>query len=484
MKKVTELMPRELWGIFDSLTQIPRPSKHEDAVANYIVDFAKKHELEAFRDKAGNVIIRKHASEGMEDRRGIILQGHLDMVPQKNKDKKHDFITDPITTIVENGIVRADGTTLGADDGIGVAAALAVMTDKSLVHGPLEALLTIDEETGMTGANKLEPNMLDGQILLNLDSEEEGEICIGCAGGLDVNAKFHYTPVETAEEDIALEVVIGGLRGGHSGIDINMGRANANKLLVRFLKFAAANYEAMLAKINGGNMRNAIPREASAVLTIDSEDREDFLEAIEEFEEMLRTEYADAEPDLSLTCREVERPATVIDEMTADDVINAVQGCINGVIRMSTSVNDLVETSLNLAIINTNDDNTIDVSFLLRSLVESAKDDIASSVESIFRLAGAEVEFSGAYPGWRPNADSEVLKTASLVYQRLFDKKPVIRAIHAGLECGIMGGVYPKWDMISFGPTIRHPHSPDENVDIASVERFWTFLTELIRVVK
>ena len=484
MKNITELMPRELWSIFHSLTQIPRPSHHEDAVANFVVDFAKKHNIEARRDKAGNVILRKAATEGMEDRRGVILQAHLDMVPQKNNDKTHNFLTDPITTIVEDGVVRADGTTLGADDGIGVAAALAVMTSDSIAHGPLEALLTINEEMGMEGATKLEAGELDGEILLNLDSEQEGEISIGCAGGLDVTAKFNYTPVPTAEEDIAFEIEVKGLHGGHSGLDIHLGRANANKLLVRFLKFAAANYEAMLAKINGGDMRNAIPREASAILTIDSEDREDFLEAIEEFEEMLRTEYADAEPNLSLTCHEVARPDLVIDEMTADDIINAIQGSINGVIRMSTMVENLVETSLNLSIIRTNDNNSVEVGFLLRSLIESAKDDIASSIESTFRLAGAEVELSGAYPGWRPDTDSEVLKTATTIYQRLFDKTPIVRAMHAGLECGILGGIYPKWEMLSFGPTIRHPHSPDEHVDIASVERFWTFLSELVRVVK
>lgn len=479
-KEIKKIEPTGLWENFYELTQIPRPSKKESKALDFIEAFGKSHKLETIRDAIGNVIIRKPATAGMENRQGIILQGHCDMVPQKNSNKQHNFETDPIETIIEGNWVRANGTTLGADNGIGVAAAMAILADKSLEHGPIEVLVTTDEETGMTGANALKPGVLKGDILLNLDSETEGEIYVGCAGGIDANIAFNYSEVTTADEDIAMKINIGGLCGGHSGCDIALGRANANKLLFRFLKFAAANYEAMLASVDCGNMRNAIPREGYAIITIDSEDKEDFLEAVEEFEDMFRAEYAGVEPNLSFTAEVVETPKHVMDEMTADDLINAIQGCPNGVIRMSTDMPGLVETSTNLAIVNSHD-GSIEVKILIRSSVDSAKEDVASSIESIFRLAGAEVELDGEYSGWKPNMDSAILNEINQLYEKLFGTKPHVTSIHAGLECGIMGGKYPNWDMISFGPTIRHPHSPDEKVDTESVKKFWKLLTSTLK---
>jgi len=479
-KEITQLKPQGVWENFYALTQIPRPSAHADNALNYIKEYAQKLGYESFRDECGNTIIRIPATKGMENRKGVIMQGHADMVPQKNANKQHNFQTDPIQTIIDNEWVRADGTTLGADNGMGVAAAMAIMTDKEAQHGPLEILVTIDEETCMLGASQLKSGILKGDILLNLDSETEGEVYIGCAGGLDLNAKFRYAEVETAEEDIAIKVKISGLHGGHSGMDIGLGRANANKLLFRFLKYAAANYEAMLAEVHGGNMRNAIPREAYAILTIDSEDKEDFIEAVEEFEDMFRDEYSATEQTLSFTAEVVEKPQTVMDEMSADDLINAIHGCPNGVMRMSDEMKNLVETSSNLAIVDSNN-GIIDVKILIRSSVDTAKDDVASSIESIMRLAGAEVEMSGDYPGWKPNPQSEILHIVTTTYENLFGQQPTIRAVHAGLECGIMAGTYPNWDMVSFGPTIEHPHSPSERVNIASVEKFYALLKNILK---
>ncbi len=481
MTNIADLQPRRLWQCFEALTRIPRPSKHEGAVLDYVENYAKELKLTTLRDEANNLIIRKPATAGKEKCEGVILQGHIDMVPQKNSDSAHDFLKDPIEAVVEGNRVHAKGTTLGADNGIGVAAAMAVLADENVAHGPLEVLITNDEETTMAGAVGLKSGLLQGTILLNLDSEQDGELFIGCAGGLNAKATFRYTEIETAEDDIAFKVTISGLCGGHSGTDIHLGRANANKLLTRFLKFAAANYEAMLAQIEGGNMHNAIPREAYAIVTIDSEDREDFIEAVDEFEDLFRTEFAATEPALKFVAEQVPTPKNVIDEMTTDDLINALQGCPNGVMRMSDEFEGMVETSSNLSIVKS-DAGQIDVVLLIRSSVDSAKEDVGSTVESIFRLAGAEVDFFGDYPGWRPNADSRVLRTVTDAYTTLFGTTPKVLSMHAGLECGILGSTYPAWDMISFGPTIRHPHSPSEYVEIDTVERFWKLLVEVLRV--
>ncbi|MGV8827169.1 MAG: aminoacyl-histidine dipeptidase [Breznakibacter sp.] len=474
-KDITKLTPTGLWESFYDLTQIPRPSKREGKAIDFVEGFGKSLGYVTIRDEVGNVIIRKPATPGMENRKGIILQGHIDMVPQKNSDKQHDFDRDPIETIIDAGWVRANGTTLGADNGIGVAAGLAVLKDKSLKHGPVEILVTMDEEAGMTGANALNPGLLHGDILLNLDSEDEGELYVGCAGGVDANIRFAYDEITTAKTDVAFKLSLTGLRGGHSGLDINLGRANANKLMFRFLKYAVGEFDACLASIDGGNMRNAIPRESFALVTVDGEDGDEFLAAVSEFEAIFKHEYAGVEPSIKFVAEKTELPATVIHEMVQDDLINAIQGCPNGVVRMSADMPGLVETSTNLSIVKSND-GVIEVKCLIRSSVDTAKEDVCSSIESVFRLAGAHVEFGGAYPGWKPNMQSDILKTMQSVYQAKWGKTPEVKAIHAGLECGILGSAYPNWDMISFGPTIRNPHSPDEKVDVDSVAKFWDYL--------
>lgn len=473
---IANLEPKLLWKHFNALTAIPRPSKRERAAVTYVQDFGHKLGLEVVTDSVGNVVIRKPASPGHESRPGVILQAHLDMVPQKNSDKVHDFEKDPIETYIEDGWVKAKGTTLGADNGIGVAAILAVLEADNLMHGPIEGLFTVDEETGMTGANNLKPGVLKGDILINLDSEDEGELYVGCAGGTNANAvfSFHENPAPTGHKGFKLALV--GLKGGHSGMDINLGRGNANKLLFRFIKYAVANLGARLSSVDGGSLRNAIPREAFAVVTIPADQTQDFLDAVDDFLEIFRSELGNVEPDLNLTADETTIPPFVMEEVVQDDLINAIQACPNGVIRMSTEMHGLVETSLNLAIVKT-DNREVKVMALLRSSVDTAKDDLESSLESLFGLAGAEVWFDGHYPGWKPNLESRILKTMQKVYREKWNRTPEIKAIHAGLECGILGNVYPNWDMISCGPTIRYPHSPDEKVNIESVGLFWQFLT-------
>ncbi len=476
---ITLLEPSALWKSFYQLTQLPRPSKKEGKAIDYMVTFGKQLGFETIKDEVGNVIIRKPASKGMENRKGVILQSHIDMVPQKNRDKIHDFENDPIETRIEDGWVTANGTTLGADNGIGVAAIMAVLQDNTLKHGPIEALITMDEETGMTGANALKPGLLNGEILLNLDSEDEGELYVGCAGGTDANISFAYTPVAVPNDHLAFKLSLIGLKGGHSGLDISRGRANANKLMFRFLKYAVANLEARLASIEGGNMRNAIPREAVAVITIPNDMGDELLDALEEFEEIYREEYNGTEPKLSFTGEAIEKPSTLIDEVIQDDLINAIQACPNGVMRMSNDVPGLVETSTNLSIVKS-DQTSIQVKCLIRSSIDTAREDVESSIESVFRLAGGDITFGGQYPGWKPNMNSPILKVMQSVYNNKWGKTPVTKAIHAGLECGILGNVYSQWDMISFGPTIRYPHSPDEKVEIASVQKFWDYLVSTL----
>ncbi len=473
------LEPSELWRQFRQLTLIPRPSGHEAAALDYVASVGKSLGHEVIRN-GGNVIIRAKATPGYEDRKPVILQGHVDMVPQKNDDVAHDFVKDPIKTRIVDGTVMATGTTLGADDGIGVAAALAVLADNSVEHGPLEILVTREEETCMGGASALEPGVLNGLTLLNLDTESWGGLCIGGASGVDVNVTFHVTHVEAADTDVAVRLKIDGLHGGHSGMDINLGRANANKLMARFLKFAAANYESMLVDFNGGNMRNAIPRSAVATVTIDEEDFDDFVEAVDEFEDMYRSEFASTEPNLTFTAEKVELPKTVIDEMSADDLINALQAAQNGVVKMNPDMPGMVQTSSNMAIVKTEGD-TITVNFLVRSSVESERDDVVSSLDSVFRMADAHVETSGEYPGWQPDVHSEILGIVKNTYNGLFGSDPDVYAVHAGLECGILADSYPNWDMVSFGPTILHPHSPAESVNIETVQKFWDLLRAVLR---
>ncbi len=481
-QEITQLEPKGLWESFYALTQIPRPSKHEEKAIAYLEQFGKDLGLETYRDEVNNLIIRKPASPGMEHKTGVILQSHIDMVPQKNSDKVHAFEKDPIETLIENGWVTANGTTLGADNGIGVAAIMAVLKDTTLKHGPIEALITIDEEAGMTGANELQPGILNGDILLNLDSEDEGELYVGCAGGTNANMVFKYRMKQVPEDSVAFKLAVTGLRGGHSGLDINKGFANANKLMFRFLKFAVANLDARLASIDGGNLRNAIPREAFATITLPKDISGELFDTIEEFEEIFQDEYAGVEQNISFSAKEVEVPDYVIEEVVQDDLINAIQACPNGVIRMNMQMDNLVETSTNLAIVKSGN-GEIEVRCLIRSAVDTAREDVESSIESLFRIAGAEVSFGGQYPGWKPNLDSTILQTMKEVYQKKWGKIPEVKAIHAGLECGILGSTYPNWDMISFGPTIRFPHSPDEKVEIESVAKFWEYLVETLGAV-
>lgn len=416
----------------------------------------------------------------MENRKPVVLQGHMDMVPQKNADKVHNFETDPITSYIDGEWVTANGTTLGADNGIGISSILAILESETLKHGPLEALFTYDEETGMYGALGLQPDLLQAEILLNTDSEQEGELYMSCAGGIDLTASFRYKDEPyIPENEIALEIIVSGLKGGHSGVDIHLGRANANKLLFRFLKHAVQEYDARLAWVSGGNLRNAIPREAEAVVTIPAEYKSDFLDEVADFEALYIHEYGLIEDDLTLTAEETGLPDFLIPEPIQDDLINAVVGCRNGVARMIPGVPEVVETSSNLAIVRSSE-GSIEVLILIRSSSESMKQALVSSLESVFLLAGAKVETSGDYPGWEPNLNSPVLKVAKDVHKKVLGFDPEVKIMHAGLECGIIGAAYPNLDMISFGPTIKFPHSPDERVNIASVEHFWNFLTNLV----
>lgn len=474
---IHSLQPQEVWRNFAKVCSVPHPSHHLEQITKLVVDFGKSLGLETLTDKAGNVLIRKPATAGMEDRKVIVLQAHLDMVPQKNNSVKHDFEKDPIKTIVDGEWLRADQTTLGADNGIGVAAIMAVLESKNLKHGPIAALFTTDEETGMYGAFGLQPDWIKGDILLNLDSEDEGELFIGCAGGLDASINWKFKPLPTAPDDIALKVTVSGLKGGHSGLDIILGRANANKLLFRFLKEAISSYEARLSEVEGGNMRNAIPREGWAIITIPEESKKDIVNLAKEYEALFNEEYKDIENKITISVEEVDTPDNIIPEQIQDDFINAVTGCPNGVFRMIPTIPNIVETSMNLSIIRANTEK-IEIHCLLRSSVDSKKEELASMVDSIFTLAGAKVEFSGGYSGWNPNTNSPILHAMKETYKKEFNKEPKVQVVHAGLECGIIGATEPNLDMISFGPTIRHPHSPDEKVNIKSVGDFWHFLTK------
>lgn len=477
---ILNLKPAAVWKHFYSLTQVPRPSKKEEKIIEFMKNFGQSLGLETWVDEVGNVMIRKPATPGMEDRKGIVLQSHLDMVPQKNSDKVHDFSKDPIEPIVDGEWVKANGTTLGADNGMGVAAIMAVLEDKTLEHGLVEALFTIDEESGMTGANNLKPNVLQGEILLNLDSEDEGELYIGCAGGVDGNFEFPFHKVAVEPDTLAYRIEVSGLKGGHSGLDIPLGRGNSVKILVRLLWHGVQKHGLRLASAEAGNMRNAIPREGHAIVTIPVSEKEKFEKCIPDFSRTLKAELSVTEPGLKIEAKPVAMPDFLIDADTQNRMLLAAYGCPNGVIRMSDAMEGLVETSTNLSILKS-DDKSVKVICLLRSSVDSAKKDLTHMMGSIFELAGANVEFAGEYPGWKPNPDSPILKAMQLVYNNRFGKIPEIKAIHAGLECGILGAAYPVWDMISFGPTIRFPHSPDEKVNVASVEKFWIFLIETLK---
>jgi dipeptidase D len=482
-KEILKLKPENVWKHFYELTQIPRPTGHTKAVEKYVVDFAKSLNLDVKQDTVGNVLITKPASQGMENAPTVILQAHLDMVPQKNSSVNHDFLKDAIDAYIDGDKVKARSTTLGADNGIGAAAILAVMEDNSLKHPRLEGLFTIDEEEGMVGAFGLEPGFLTGSILLNLDTEEEGELCVGCAGGVDENISWEFKDAEVPEGDVAVKISLTGLKGGHSGGEIHLGRANANKLMFRLLKDAVSSVEARLASIDGGSLRNAIPREAFAIVTLPAENVDALYELIEEYADTYTEEYKGVESNISLKGDKVELPATLIPEEIQDNLINAIEACPNGVISMLQSFPGTVESSTNIASVKSTS-GKIEVKFLTRSSSETRKDALDSSIESLFSLAGAKVESAGDYPGWQPNIDSHVLHVMKDVYKNKFGKEPIVQVVHAGLECGIILGSTPGLDIVSFGPTIMNPHSPDEFVEIDTVGKFYDYLISILEGLK
>lgn len=477
-RNLTALKPELVWKHFAEIVRIPRPSSHEERIRRYILDFAAAQGLEAREDAAHNVYVRKPATPGMEDRKGVILQAHLDMVPQKNNDKTFDFEKDPIDAYIDGEWVTADGTTLGADNGIGVASILAVLEDRTLRHGPVEALFTATEETGMDGAFGLEEGMLQGEILLNLDSEQEGELYVGCAGGLDANITFDYEETPTpAAGYTAARVSVKGLKGGHSGIQIICQRANANKVLFRLLN--AAPCELLLASVDGGGLRNAIPREAEATVLVPAAEFPAFAEAVKAYEKTVQAEFAGIEEGISVRVEACDKPAAMLPCEVAQSLIRAVVACPDGVQRMSMAMPGLVQTSTNLARV-VSDGHHIRLQCLLRSSVSTEKQALGEAIAAVFALAGAKTELTGAYDGWNPDMSSPILAAMTASYERLFGARPAITAIHAGLECGIIGSHYPGLDMISFGPTICYPHSPDEKVEIASVGKFYGFLVDTL----
>lgn len=483
-KEILNLKPESVWKHFYELTQIPRPTHHTEAVRKHLVEFGKALGLETHEDKVGNVLIRKTATPGYENSPAVILQSHVDMVSQANSHINHNFQTDPIEAYIDGRKVTAKDTTLGADNGIGVAAMMAVLEDNGLKHAAIEALFTVDEEDGMDGAFGLEAGFLKGKTLLNLDTEEEGDLCVGCAGGTDVTATFQYKEEENENpEDPTFKISLTGLKGGHSGCDIHLGRANANKLLFRFLKEAVRNYEARVAEVNGGSLRNAIPREAYAIVTIPEDLVGELEELVANFEEIFMEEYKDIEENISFKISSTEAPKHLIPEEIQDNLINAVEACPNGVVSHLTSFPGIVETSTNLARVKTTG-GMIEVAFLSRSSSDTRKEYICSAIESSFALAGAKVEFGGNYPGWEPNIESKALHVVADIFEELFHKKANVNVIHAGLECGIILDSTPELDIVSFGPTIVHPHSPDEYVVIDTVERFYLLLTTTLERLK
>ncbi|MBA4406111.1 cytosol nonspecific dipeptidase [bacterium] len=479
-EKLGQLKPELLWNHFEEICKIPHPSRKEEKLAQYIVSFAKKNNLESARDEFGNVVIRKAATPGKENLIPIVLQGHLDMVAEKNSDVTHDFDKDPIQCYVDGDWVKAKGTTLGADNGIGVAAGLAVMESKDLEHGPIEALFTLDEETGLFGAQALKPGFLNGKILMNLDSEEDGALYIGCAGGQTTLAKFKYELKDVPEKTIALEIKISGLKGGHSGLDINTGRGNAIKLMTRLLHELNYTSGIRLVSINGGSKHNAIPRETFAIIRVTKKFAAETLAYIERYNKIVKAELTTVEPDLTVTVAETRSKTKVMDKTTTKNMIDSLYAVPNGVIKMSADIPGLVETSTNLAVVVTKG-KKVEATLSQRSSVESEKHDISNSIAAFFKLAKAEVVQGDGYPGWKPDIHSPVLVTMKNVYRQIYGNDPAVKAIHAGLECGIIKERYPEMDMISFGPTLMDVHSPAEKIQISTVEKFWNLLTTVLR---
>lgn len=480
---IKDLEPKSVWTAFYELSQVPRPSKHEEKAQQFLLDWGKEHGVSVRKDETGNIIFTKPATPGYENRRGVILQAHVDMVPQKTADTVHDFLKDPIQTQIDGEWVTAKGTTLGADDGIGVCLALAALEDKTLKHGPIEVLITYDEETGMTGAENLKPGELEGDILLNLDSEAEGELYIGCAGGVDGLADFPYKTVKAGEGYVSYKLTVKGLEGGHSGQDIVLYRANANKIAVRILLPLLEKYGVKVADFTGGSLRNAIPFEADVAMLVPAENEAAVKTEVERIFAVAKAEFADTDPSAQCYFEKQAEPYTSYIE---DDVmlkaVKAIYACPSSVERMSPSMPGLVETSVNMAVVRT-EDGHLTVRSLIRSSVDSAKADLAEKMRCVFELAGASFVTFGGYPGWTPVPTSPVIGLLNDVYHKLFGKDMKVMAIHAGLECALLGAKYPNWDMVSLGPTLLHPHSPDERVKIDTVAKCWKFLVALLEAI-
>jgi len=478
---LSSLYPSKLWGIFSNICAIPHPSKHEEKILEWLKEWAVKNNVDYCQDETGNIVFRKPATPGYENCKTVVMQGHIDMVPQANADTPHDFLVDPIIPVIgDDGWLRAKGTTLGADNGIGVATGMAIILSDDIEHGPIEVLVTIDEETGMTGAFGLKPEFLKGEILLNLDTEDEGELYVGCAGGLDATFEFNYNLVDVPANMKGYQFALTGLKGGHSGMDINLGRANANKVLARFFKKAINNFGVRIANIEGGSLRNAIPREAFATFTVPENKVAAFEQYANQFISMITSEFSATEPNMTVIISPAETPKEVMGTVCQKNTINMIMAIPNGVMRMSDSMEGLVETSSNLATVKTINGKVI-MGNLLRSSVDSAKEALGEKMIAIAELLGVSVELENGYSGWKPNMDSPILKTMQDVYRNKFGVTPKIKAIHAGLECGLFSQVYPEWDMISCGPTIKHPHSPDEKVNIETVGKFFDFIVETLK---
>ncbi|MCL7763206.1 aminoacyl-histidine dipeptidase [Polaribacter sp. Z014] len=479
-KEVRSLEPKIVWNHFADLNAVPRPSKKEERVIQFMVDFGKHLNLETFVDKVGNVIIKKPATKGLENRKTVVLQGHLDMVHQKNSDTVFDFDKEGIKMLIDGDWVTAHGTTLGADNGLGVAAIMAIFSSDDIEHPNLEALFTIDEETGMTGAMGLEGGILEGEILLNLDTEEDDEIGMGCAGGIDVTATRTYKEEETSKYSTAFSITVKGLNGGHSGMDIHKGLGNANKIMNRLLFDGFTNFGLRISEINGGSLRNAIPRESTALITVDKISKEAFVLETNLLINNIKEEFLTLEPNLTVDIQKVALPVKVMEIGVQEGFLKSIYAAINGVYRMSPDIKDLVETSNNIARVIVKD-GQIKVGCLTRSSSESNKLDLANSLKSAFELSGFDVDLSGEYPGWQPNVNSAILDIISNLYETLHGEKAHVAACHAGLECGILGQNYPDMDMVSFGPTITGAHSPDERASISSTQKFWKFLVAILK---
>lgn len=479
MSEIANLQPQAIWKNFDLLTQVPRPSGYLEKVQQFLLDWAAQKGVEAFKDEAGNIIMRKPASAGMEDRKIVTLQGHMDMVPQKTKESTHNFETDPIETYIDGDWVKAKGTTLGSDDGMAVATIMAVMEDPTLKHGPIEGFITADEETTMYGVNHMKADVIEGEILLNLDDETEGEMIIGSAGGVNMTATLEYKPLEPDATDAAVKITLHKLFGGHSGLEINEGRCNANKAMARIVQDAIANFEACLASWQGGNMRNAIPASAEVVLTLPKENVEALKEAIDEWRQTLREEYAPVETTMELDVEDAPLPKYIVPAEIQDNLVDALCAVHNGVLRMIPYDKQIVETSSNLAIVEIAE-GKVRFLILIRSSRDSMRECCVETLESAFSMAGMKVETDGDYPAWQPNPQSEIVELMKGIYKELFQQDNLVTVVHAGLECGVIGALRPHMDMVSFGPTLRSPHTPNERCNIPSVARYWTFVKTIL----